>query len=152
MITNKESVRYANQTDRTKQFTFNTDIHRDTSSLHSLDAVLFAWYTQTLTFQAPTARGESAVKFANRENKTDLKVHDVNFDLLMNIRITIGTACIRRMKVDAKWISWDTHRREHKEPVTDIRSEQPGGGEGFSDSWGETSIFFYYSLYNSIPL
>lgn len=45
MITNKESVQYANLADTTKQFTFSTDIHRDTSSLHSLDVVLFAWYT-----------------------------------------------------------------------------------------------------------
>lgn len=69
MITNKESVQYANLADRTKQFTFSTDIHRDTSSLHSLGVVLFAWYTQTLIFRTSTERGESAMKFGNRENR-----------------------------------------------------------------------------------
>lgn len=37
-----------------------------------------------------------------RKQKTDLKVHAFNFDLLMNIRISIGIVCKGRMKIDAK--------------------------------------------------
>lgn len=79
-----------------------------------------------------------------RKQKTDLKVHAFNFDLLMNIRISIGIVCKGRMKIDAKWISRDTQRKELDKSVTDIKGKQasqPSGGKDFQRLGPSSAIF-----------